>query len=111
MASFTEDCCGDHLIHLIVFSQQNSEGALNVVETAGAPVHYLPPPDVRTDWLRPTDYVTFCEWKGAGVHFDLVIDDVRVAHAAFTYPDPLDDLGRGYPQIAGWFGARSSAER
>lgn len=96
-AGVAEVRCGERLI-------ARSEGALNIVETAGAPVHYFPPSDVRTQWLRPTDHVTFCEWKGAGVHFDLVTPEVRVEHAAFAYPDPLDDLGRGYPRVAGWFG-------
>lgn len=81
-----------------------SSRALNIVETAGAPVHYLPPEDVRTDWLVPTDHVTVCEWKGAAVHFDLVAPSETVRHAAFAYPDPFDDLDRGFSRIAGWFG-------
>lgn len=76
---------------------------LRIVETAGAPVYYIPPPDVCCDLLTPTDHVTVCEWKGAGVHYDLAAGGRSVAHAAFCYPDPLDDLGQGYARIAGWF--------
>jgi len=35
--------------------------ALRVIETAGPPVYYLPPEDVRTDLLRPSPHSTFCE--------------------------------------------------
>ena len=79
-----------------------SDCALRMVETAGAPVYLLPPEDVRMDLLVPNDHVTVCEWKGAAVHFDLVMPGARVADAAFAYPDPLDDLGCGYERIAGW---------
>jgi uncharacterized protein (DUF427 family) len=75
-----------------------------VIETAGAPVYYFPPEDVRTELLRETGPVTVCEWKGAAVHYDVVVGDRASPAAAFAYPDPLDDLGRGYPRIAGWFG-------
>lgn len=81
----------------------SSDRALNVIETAGAPVHYVPPDDVCAT-LVPTDHVTLCEWKGAGVHHDVVVGGRRIRHAAFSYPDPLTDLGRGFERIAGWFG-------
>lgn len=76
--------------------------ALRMCETAGAPVYLIPPDDVNTSYLRETDYVTVCEWKGAAVHYDVVTAAGTAAHAAFAYPDPLDDLGRDYGRIAGW---------
>jgi len=82
----------------------DSDRALRVVETAGAPVYYFPPEDVALDRLRETDLVSVCEWKGAAVYFDVVCGDRRAPRAAFSYPDPLDDLGRGFSRIAGWFG-------
>ena len=59
--------------------------------------------------LAETDAVSVCEWKGAAVYYDAVHRDSasgarRAEQAAFSYPDPLDDLGRGYARIAGWFG-------
>ncbi len=73
-----------------------------VLETAGAPVYHFPPEDVRTDLLVPTGRVTVCEWKGAATYFDLVVDGRRSREAAYTYPDPFDDLPENYGQIAGW---------
>ncbi len=75
-----------------------------IVETAGAPVYYFPPEDVRTDLLREAGPTTVCEWKGAAVHYDLAVDGRTVRAAAFAYPEPLDDLGRGYATVAGWIG-------
>ena len=81
-----------------------STRAVEVKETAGAPVPYLPPEDVRTRWLRPNGRVSVCEWKGAAVSWDLLLPSgERVADCAWSYPDPFDDLAEGYAAIAGWF--------
>lgn len=74
-----------------------------VRETAGAPVPYFPPEDVRSELLVATDYLTVCEWKGVAVHHDLRIENTGNAAAAYTYPDPFDDLGQGFASIAAWF--------
>ncbi len=81
----------------------DTERAIWVCETAGAPVAYFPPEAVQTDLLDATDHVTICEWKGAAVHYDLSADGQRIEHAAYSYPDPLDDLDRGFSRIAGWY--------
>lgn len=81
-----------------------SDRAVKVCETAGAPVYYLPPDDVRTERLVPVDGVSVCEWKGAAVYFDLAVGERRSPQAAFSYPDPFDDLDEGYSAIAGWIG-------
>lgn len=79
--------------------------ARRIVETEGAPVIYVPPEDVVEGVLRDNDHVTICEWKGAAVHFDLVLPGAPpVRDAAFAYPDPLRDLGQGYERVAGWIG-------
>ena len=77
--------------------------ALELKETAGAPVPYCPPEDVETGWLVPSGRVSICESKGAAVEFDLVVPGAeRIAAAAWCYPDPFDDLAEGYARIAGW---------
>ena len=82
----------------------DSRAALRMVETAGAPVYYFPPRDVSVDFLRRVaNSETLCEWKGAASHFDIVAGDKIARSAAFAYLDPLDDLGRDYARIAGWF--------
>ena len=66
----------------------DSARALRVLETAGAPVYYLPPGDVAMDSLIPVDKRTFCEWKGFAGYFDYVDGDGRIEQVAWSYPDP-----------------------
>ena len=65
-----------------------SRHALRVLETAGAPVWYLPANDVRPGLLVPTDRRTICEWKGVARYFDLRVADHVSPAAAWSYPDP-----------------------
>jgi uncharacterized protein (DUF427 family) len=61
-----------------------------VCETAGGPVYYFPPEDVRRELLRPSPERSFCEWKGAATYFDVVVGgDVRRG-AAWTYARPTE---------------------
>ena len=72
--------------------------ALRVLETAGAPVWYLPRADVRMDLLRPVpEKSTHCEWKGSASYFDVVVGNNVARNAAWTYERPLP----GYEGIAG----------
>lgn len=76
-----------------------SRRALRVLETAGAPVWYLPPEDVRMRLLRPAaTRGTVCEWKGTAAHYDLIVGDRISRQVAWTYPDPHP----GYGAIAGY---------
>ncbi len=91
----------------VVFAGQEiaaSTRAVRVLETAGAPVYYLPPEDVRMEHLKVRDGFSLCEWKGAAIYYDVLLDGQRADQAAFSYPDPLDDLAEGYAEIAGWIG-------
>lgn len=73
--------------------------AVRVLETAGAPVWYVPRSDVRTEFLRPVPRKsTVCEWKGTASYFDVVVGDLVARNAAWTYERPLP----GYEAIAGW---------
>ena len=82
----------------------DSTSALRIVETAGAPVYYVPPADIDMERLEPAEGVSICEWKGAAVYYNLLVGNERIPRAAFAYPDPLTDLGQGYDRIAGWIG-------
>jgi uncharacterized protein (DUF427 family) len=78
----------------------SSTAALRVLETAGAPVYYVPPADVRTDLLAPSRHVTACEWKGEARYRSIVLPSGRIVpNAAWSYDEPLP----GYERIAGYF--------
>ena len=62
--------------------------ALRVLETAGAPVYYLPPADVRMDLLRPTTHRSVCEWKGLAGYRDIVLPNGVIQNAAWSYARP-----------------------
>jgi uncharacterized protein (DUF427 family) len=67
-----------------------SSRAQRVLETAGAPVYYLPRDDVRMDLLVPTRRQTTCEWKGEARYFAVVTPGGRVIPiAAWSYEQPL----------------------
>jgi uncharacterized protein (DUF427 family) len=76
-----------------------SRRTIRILETAGAPVWYMPPADVRTELLRPVrGHRSFCEWKGEATYFDLVVGEITSARAAWTYVNPM----HGYEAIAGY---------
>jgi uncharacterized protein (DUF427 family) len=49
--------------------------------------YYLPPEDVRTELLRPSDTKTFCAYKGQASYWSLEGEDDVV----WSYPEPLRD--------------------
>jgi uncharacterized protein (DUF427 family) len=76
----------------------SSRRALRVLETAGAPVYYLPRSDVRADLLVPSPHGSYCEWKGEARYWSY--DDGRgrtIANIGWSYEDPRP----GYEPIAG----------
>ncbi|MDP9068977.1 MAG: DUF427 domain-containing protein [Actinomycetota bacterium] len=77
----------------VVFANEavaESGSALRVCETAGPPVYYVPPQDVRMDLLVPVEHASFCEWKGHASYFDLDLGG-RVSHrAAWSYAQPTE---------------------
>ncbi len=72
-----------------------SERALQVCETAGPPVVYLPPGDVDRGAIAAAGGHSLCEWKGSASYFDVVVGGERAARGAWTYERP----SRGYEAI------------
>ena len=75
----------------------NSEHALRVLETAGAPVYYVPREDVRMDLLSTTLRSTHCEWKGDARYWSVAVDGRAVENVAWSYESP----SAGFEPIAG----------
>lgn len=72
---------------------------LRVLETAGPPVYYFPPEDVRLDLLRGSPHGSFCEWKGEAGYW--TFDGGRgrrIDNVAWSYERPLP----GFESIAGY---------
>ena len=71
--------------------------AWRVLETASAPVYYLPRDDARMDLLVPSSTTSVCEWKGDANYWSYRGPDRRIADVAWSYERPT----AGFEAIAG----------
>ena len=70
-----------------------------VLETAGPPVYYFPPADVRLDLLAQSPHGSVCEWKGDAGYWSYDDGDGRrIDNVAWSYDRPLP----GYESLAGY---------
>lgn len=65
-----------------------SSRALRALETASPPAYYLPPRDVRTEFLIAGEHSTLCEWKGVARTHSVRVGDRLAQDAVWSYPDP-----------------------
>ena len=65
-----------------------TDNAWRVLETSHPPVYYIPPEDVRMEYLRPEPGSSFCEWKGQASYYSLRVGDRIVHRAAWSYHSP-----------------------
>jgi uncharacterized protein (DUF427 family) len=74
----------------------NSVQALRVLETSHPPTIYIPPQDIRMEWLVPSaSRPTWCEFKGRATYLDAVVEDRRVLAVGWCYRQPLP----GYEEL------------
>lgn len=69
--------------------------AQRVLETSHPPVYYIPPEDIRMEYLRSTARHTFCEFKGAASYWTITVGDKIAENAGWSYPTPE----KGYEAI------------
>ena len=72
-----------------------SRQAKRVLETSHPPVYYLPPEDVRQDFLQSSSRTSFCEFKGRAHYWTVRVGGREASNAAWSYPRP----NRGYEAI------------
>jgi uncharacterized protein (DUF427 family) len=72
--------------------------ARRVLETSHPPVYYIPPDDIKMEYLAPAARATWCEWKGQAAYYTVTVGDRQVPNAAWCYPDPTPGYGaiKGY---------------
>lgn len=66
--------------------------AKRVLETSHPPVYYLPPDDIRMEYLNATAGSSFCEWKGVARYFDLQVNGRRTERVGWSYPNPTQSF-------------------
>ncbi|MCS6842375.1 MAG: DUF427 domain-containing protein [Roseiflexaceae bacterium] len=72
--------------------------ALRVLETSHPPTYYIPPEDVRMEYLTPTDKRSFCEFKGTAGYYTVQVGERRAENAAWFYARPSP----GYEALTGY---------
>lgn len=66
--------------------------AKRVLETSHPPVYYIPPEDIKMNYLTPAENHSFCEWKGEANYYHLTVADKTVRYACWYYPAPIPKL-------------------
>ena len=63
-------------------------------ETGLPPRYYLPPEDVNTELLSPSETVTHCPYKGAASYWSARVNGENVEDVAWSYPEPLPEAAK-----------------
>lgn len=66
--------------------------AIRLLETSHPPTWYLPRKDIDLARIVRVSGTSFCEWKGPAEYYDVAVDGIRMARAAWAYPEPMDDV-------------------
>jgi uncharacterized protein (DUF427 family) len=65
-----------------------SSASYRVLETASPPTFYIPPEDIRMEWLIEGDGMSYCEWKGAARYWSLTLPEGDLDNIAWSYSSP-----------------------
>lgn len=78
-------------VEVVVNGQKVAESDRPVLlDETGLPTrYYLPPDDVRTDLLRPTNFHTTCPFKGEASYWSLQLGDEVFDGLVWGYPTPI----------------------
>ncbi len=63
--------------------------AFRVLETSHPPSYYIPPDDIKMDYLKQTPSRTVCEFKGGASYWTITVGDRVSSDAAWGYKSPL----------------------
>jgi uncharacterized protein (DUF427 family) len=66
----------------------DTKEAWRVLETSHPPVYYLPPQDIRMEYLSPGNGRSLCEWKGQAQYWSIIVGDKQAANVGWYYPNP-----------------------
>lgn len=68
----------------------DSHRTVRILETSHPPVYYIPPEDVRMEYLVPTTRASYCEWKGTASYYTISANGKSAADAAWYYRQPTE---------------------
>ncbi|MEU4159938.1 DUF427 domain-containing protein [Actinoplanes sp. NPDC026670] len=73
----------------------DSVRCLRVLETSHPPVFYVPRDDIADGVLEAAAGHSYCEFKGVATYWDLVVGEIRVPRAGWSYERPAP----GYDEL------------
>lgn len=62
--------------------------AKRVLETSHPPVYYIPPEDIRMEYLTQTPRHSYCEFKGEASYWTIAVGERTSLNAGWSYPMP-----------------------
>ena len=65
-----------------------TRASVRTLETSHPPTYYIPADAVAPGVLRRAHGSSLCEWKGAAIYWDVVIDDIVLRRIGWSYPAP-----------------------
>jgi uncharacterized protein (DUF427 family) len=65
-----------------------TRSAVRTIETSHPPSYYIPRESIAPGVLREAGGSSYCEWKGAAVYWDVVIGELVLPRAGWSYPSP-----------------------
>lgn len=66
--------------------------------------HYFPPESLASGYLRPSDHMSICPWKGSARYYDVVVGHAINPNAAWIYRDPSAAAESIRGRVAFWKG-------
>src|SRR3712207_230103 len=66
----------------------DSRRAKRVLETSHPPTYYIPPEDVKLEYLVRASQQTQCEFKGTAIYYHIRVGDKSASNIAWSYPSP-----------------------
>ena len=66
--------------------------------------HYFPPDSLNQQYLKNSETLTTCPWKGQARYYHIEVDGEVNKDAAWTYPDPKEKAQHIKDYVAFWKG-------
>ena len=66
--------------------------------------HYFPPDSIKREYFKEASDTTVCPWKGTASYYDVVVNGVVNAGAAWYYPDAKDAAKHIEGYVSFWKG-------
>jgi uncharacterized protein (DUF427 family) len=70
----------------------DTHSAKRVLETSHPPTYYIPPGDIKIEYLILMPKSSFCEWKGIANYYTIRVGDKQAHNAAWFYPNPTPNF-------------------